>query len=441
MSDNYLKQVRAQYEDYPYPPMNPQDEKKRLLVPYPEGFPYIGHYCFSGKKDPRENCRYLVAGGGTGDAAIALAEQLREHPSSTVTYVDISQASQKVARERARLRGLEDRIEWHHGSLLDVKKMGIGEFDYINSSGVLHHLADPKAGLNALVSVLKTDGVLSLMLYAKYGRLAVYQMQEALRLLNKGIEDQQEKVESTKVILDALPNSNWLFNSPPVIISEVQGGDIAIYDLLLHSQDRAYSIPELYDFLDNSGLKLIQLFSDDFTQGKKLYTPEYYIRDEKLLARAKALPVPEQQALAELLNGKICKHTFYAAPKMPAPPSLNDPEMVPFFDCSFVPGIYEACVQLVQQSNDVVVMKSQATVAAFPKTPNLLTIVKHVDGMRSLGEIHTLAVPSLSYDAFVKEFSIMYDALNEYHWMLLRHKSIPPYPERKQLQERLKNYV
>ena len=41
-------------------------------------------------------------------------------------------------------------------------------FDLIVSSGVLHHLPNPGAGLRALREVLKPHGVMSLMLYGYY---------------------------------------------------------------------------------------------------------------------------------------------------------------------------------------------------------------------------------------------------------------------------------
>src|SRR6202012_5190076 len=54
----------------------------------------------------------------------------------------------------------------------------LGEvFDLIVSTGVLHHIADPLAGMKALATCLRRDGVLSVMLYAKYGRIGVELMQ------------------------------------------------------------------------------------------------------------------------------------------------------------------------------------------------------------------------------------------------------------------------
>ncbi len=58
-----------------------------------------------------------------------------------------------------------------------------GAFDYIDASGVLHHLPDPLAGLHVLVSVLKPDGAIGIMTYGALARSGVYPMQQLQRLL------------------------------------------------------------------------------------------------------------------------------------------------------------------------------------------------------------------------------------------------------------------
>ena len=148
-----------------------------------EDLPMINHYCFAGKQSFKNGFRALVAGGGTGDATIFLAEQLR-HSNAQIVHLDLSQASIAIAQERARIRGLTN-ITWVHDSLLSLPALGLGKFDYINCSGVLHHLADPDQGFNALRSVLKPDGAVGLMVYATTGRTAVYQTQAMLRQIGR----------------------------------------------------------------------------------------------------------------------------------------------------------------------------------------------------------------------------------------------------------------
>ena len=141
---NFLPAVRSQYEALPYPPCNPEDDRTRLVQTWLEDLPMINHYCFAGKQSFKNNFRALVAGGGTGDATIFLAEQLRA-TNAQIVHLDMSQASIAIAQQRAKIRGLAN-ITWVHDSLLNLPMLGLGEFDYINCSGVLHHLADPDAG-------------------------------------------------------------------------------------------------------------------------------------------------------------------------------------------------------------------------------------------------------------------------------------------------------
>src|SRR4051812_4976526 len=87
-----LKQVQDQYLDYPYPARNPEDEKIRLLALQGDSLVEINHYLFNGRQDFSENFRILVAGGGTGDAAIYHGEQLR-NTNAQIIYLDFSKAS------------------------------------------------------------------------------------------------------------------------------------------------------------------------------------------------------------------------------------------------------------------------------------------------------------------------------------------------------------
>src|SRR6058998_370732 len=207
-TSSYLKAVRDQYEAFPYPPRNPADEKVRLENSWHDFLELINFYCFKGRNNFSQECQVLVAGGGTGDQTIFLAEQLRYNRRAEVVHLDFSDKCNEIARGRAEVRKLAN-ITWVRGSVLDLPSLKLGPFDYINCVGVLHHLEDSKAGLQALRSVLKADGAISLMLYGKYGRTGVYQLQELLRRLNFDETDLEAKLANTKIVLDSLPKTNW----------------------------------------------------------------------------------------------------------------------------------------------------------------------------------------------------------------------------------------
>ncbi|MEO8224712.1 MAG: class I SAM-dependent methyltransferase, partial [Gammaproteobacteria bacterium] len=139
MSDQpYLEAVKQQYEDFPYPPRDPADEARRLWLATSGNLLIINHHCFGGTRDFRKGFRTLVAGAGTGDSVIFLAEQLR-HYAAEVVYLDLSAASREIAEARARVRQLTN-ITWITGSIMELPRLGLGEFDYIECCGVLHHL-------------------------------------------------------------------------------------------------------------------------------------------------------------------------------------------------------------------------------------------------------------------------------------------------------------
>ena len=209
------KTVRMQYEKLPYPFRDPEEDKKRLTMPLIDNLMIVNQRCFQGKMNFHGEFRMLVAGGGTGDASTYLAVQTAWLPNAKVVYVDLSTESMKIAKERLHNQtvrlghpNIEEIVEFHHGSLLDVEKMGIGKFDYINCSGVLHHLKKPDEGLAALRSVLKDDGAMSIMVYGQVGRTTIYQMQELMRIVNRNVDDMDEKIKNTNLFLRYLPSSN-----------------------------------------------------------------------------------------------------------------------------------------------------------------------------------------------------------------------------------------
>ena len=87
---------------------------------------------------------------------------------------------------------------------------GLGPFDYIDCCGVLHHLPDPAAGLQALLSVLAPGGGLGLMVYAPHGRTGVYMLQDALRRLAPDDAPPAARLDVARRVMRSLPDSAWV---------------------------------------------------------------------------------------------------------------------------------------------------------------------------------------------------------------------------------------
>lgn len=109
--------------------------------------------------------RALVAGCGTGFEPIDIITQ---DPSLAVTAIDLSLTSLCYGLRKAQQLGLNT-IEFYQGDILALPDT-LGEFDLVVCSGVLHHMADPVAGLKALQRRTRAGGVLHIALYSEIAR-------------------------------------------------------------------------------------------------------------------------------------------------------------------------------------------------------------------------------------------------------------------------------
>ncbi len=430
---NYASNVRAQYEEYPFPLRDPRDEARRLVVAEQESLGKLNHFCFGGRQGFGNGFRVLVAGGGTGDHTMFLAEQLRDYDAS-ITYMDISRSSLDIARDRARIRNLNN-IEWHHCSILDVSSLDVAPFDLISCTGVLHHLPRPEHGLAALRAVLAPEGALSLMLYGRAGRMAVYAGQELMRLVNDGVEDPRLKTRHARGVVERLPETNWLLrgSSPDRVLSEFLDDESNLNDVLLHEQDRAYSVLEIYEFLAGEQLELIEFtsFHSDPPSFRCMYDPMVWITDPVLRSHVSKLPRPRQQAIAEAMSCMITCHGFYAASKAAGRiASADDLDMVPYFlyfDPGILPGHFRGA------AGRECGLSYRGGTIRFNVGKNSADLVAGIDGSRSIGElfdmVHRQSGGATTRSELRQDFMAFYGPLNSLDILLLRHRAIPPFPE------------
>lgn len=417
--------VREQYEAYPYPPRNPEDERTRLENCWHDFLELINFYCFKGRNNFAGPFRVLVAGGGTGDQTIFLAEQLRFNRNAEIVHVDISARATEIARRRAEVRRLTN-ITWVCKSVLDLPSSSLGRFDYITCEGVLHHLEDPSAGLRALNAVLNDDGAMMIMLYGKYGRTGVYHMQELMRRVNAGEEDMQVKVENTKAVLECLPKTNWFKRGEDLIGDHKELGDVGLVDLFLHAQDRPYTVEQVYELVEGCGLQLIELIE----QGRSQYMVESYLRHPGLLEKITRLPRRRRQAIAELAAGNLTRHNFYVAREADRIASPDDLKNVPFYFLT-QPGDIAGWMEQHPGQNVSVPNTLYGSPVEFKPGKYAKHIFRHLDGEQCLKEIFEqvrrdvgLNEERLPNEELLKEFKPIYQRFNDVGWMLLRHRSV-----------------
>ena len=377
MTDAIDRQLAAQYEDFPYPRRDPRDEGKRLIVGSPGHLREIDHWIFGATRPASRPLRALIAGGGTGDATIMLAQQMAstDRPGS-VTWLDRSAASLKIAQARAGVRKLAN-IVWEQRSLLDLPGSGLGPFDYIDCCGVLHHLPDPAEGLRALVSVLAPGGGLGLMVYAPHGRTGIYMLQDALRLLAPPDQKPAARLDVARRILRHLPETAWMRQNR-FVDDHINGGDAGLYDLLLNPRDVAFSVPALHQLLADAGLEVACWVEP------MRYDPIPLLPDPRLRARVETLDKLAKAALAEALAGNMSAHIVYCvrAGEMPVRADPFAPDAVPI--ARELPG--EEMARHIQPDGTITVIFDGLRVPlAMPALA--AAILRLIDGKRRVAEI------------------------------------------------------
>jgi SAM-dependent methyltransferase len=296
LSRDVAERVQDFYDRYPYPPPVQsldqyrrvwQDERKRRA----------DYHLFWPNKSYREDYSVLIAGCGTSQAA----KHAMRWPRAPVTGIDISATSVRCTEELKRKYDLTN-LQVYQLPIDRVAELGT-TFDQIVCTGVLHHLADPDAGLAALRSVLKPEGAMHLMVYAPYGRTGIYMLQEFCRRV--GIRATDEGIADLISALRALPPGHpleTLLREAPDFKQEA-----ALADALLHPQDRAYSVPQLFDFIQRAGL----------TFGRWVKQAPYSPRCGVMARLPQALRMaelsPEEQfAAVELFRGTMVRHSIIA---------------------------------------------------------------------------------------------------------------------------------
>lgn len=291
--------VKDFYERYPYPPaiddldnyrgrwQDPKRRRAEFHLSWPDR-PYA------------ETRNILIAGCGTSQAA----KHAARCPSTRVIGIDVSESSVRCTTELKRKYDLTN-LDIHKLPIDRVGDLGM-TFDEIVCTGVLHHLADPDTALGALSDVLDPDGAMHVMLYAPYGRAGIYMLQEFCRRV--GIQPSDADIRELVVALAALPAGHPLAR----VLREARDfrHEAALADALLHPLDRAYSVPQFFDFINDAGLT----FSRWTRQAP--YSPRCGVMAQLPHAsRIAALEPVEQYAAAELFRGGMMSHSLVARRK------------------------------------------------------------------------------------------------------------------------------
>jgi len=242
IADDVSARVREQYEENPYPrwlsidrrpPRGLAEHLARVLpgnpiAAIPEGPP-----------------RILVAGCGTGRHAIQTA---RRYQDSNVLAIDLSRRSLAYAKRMARDIGVQN-ITFAQADLLALGRHA-ERFDLIESSGVLHHLGDPKSGWRALRGLLTPRGLMRIALYSRRARAGFDDVRAQVPTRAPMIQ----RVRAARRAVMALPDSH---PARALVRTADFYAASGVRDALLHSHELTVDPLWIADALDELGLRFL----------------------------------------------------------------------------------------------------------------------------------------------------------------------------------------
>ncbi len=238
--------VQNQYEENPYPrwiKAAPPGKAKDIVGYLSQKFPLasFNRHVKSGGVD------ILIAGCGTGQHSIGTAQRFL---GARVLAVDLSISSLGYARRKTRELGLNS-IEYAQADLLKLGSLG-RSFDVIESSGVLHHLADPWAGWRVLLSLLRPGGFMNLGFYSEVARRNIVRIRDFIA--EQGYGTTADEIRRCRQDLMVLNKSMDFGNT-------IQSADFfsvsSCRDLLFHVQEHRLALTGIDEFLQDNNLVLL----------------------------------------------------------------------------------------------------------------------------------------------------------------------------------------
>ena len=242
IDDDISLTVQAQYEANPYPRWDSLTIKRSrpyIELILREIFPHRPKL-----KAATDTPHILSAGCGTGIQPISTALRLN---NSNILATDLSRTSLAYAKRKAE----EMNVTNIRFALADILKLGeLDErFDVIESSGVLHHMAEPKRGLSALLNLLKSGGFIKLALYSDIARQPVVQLREKIK--EQGLEPNLKGIRAIRKLVKTHDDFGRIQKSTDFYNSS------GIRDMLFHVQEHRFTLPQLSDLLEECKLEFL----------------------------------------------------------------------------------------------------------------------------------------------------------------------------------------
>ncbi|SRR5579883_2434675 len=189
--------------------------------------------------------KVLEIGCGIGTAMINFARS-----GAQVTAVDLSDESLKLAKQRAEVYDLNDRINFYHGNAEELNQWLPPEtYDLVYSFGVIHHTPHPERVIEQIRHYVKPGSTIKIMVYYRYSWKVLW------------------------IVLTYGKGQFWRINELVARYSEAQEGCPVTY---IYSKQEAKELLQGFDVIDMQVDHIFPYYIPDYKQYK--YTKVWYFR-------------------------------------------------------------------------------------------------------------------------------------------------------------------
>lgn len=212
--------------------------------------------------------RILLVGCGTDEPLLFR----KLHPQNEIIGIDLSRKAIQKAKKKLSFYNFLNIILYHKKlkgiefllgeAEMVLSEKALGNFDYIQCFGVLHHQPDPVPILSAMIKRMTDGGFLRLMVYSYYGRKLERRIQR--RYSQIWSQFLQKKRFKFQLFYNYFLLRIWqLFNFMGLITSTAKRfhylgpGSASVADALMHPCDPGFPLSYIYDQATRLGLELI----------------------------------------------------------------------------------------------------------------------------------------------------------------------------------------
>ncbi|MBD2395645.1 class I SAM-dependent methyltransferase [Cyanobacterium aponinum FACHB-4101] len=253
--------LQQQYDSLPYPKMplekSPNQNYNSLFVKNLITSFYLCHQ----KVIDTTNKAILDVGCGSGWTTLNLAFA---NPNAKIIAIDLSQNSLEVAKKRLEYHQFSN-VEFHQMAMENIGELNY-QYDYINAEDVLYFCPQPIESLMALKSVLKSDGIIRANFHSYYQRFYYYLSQELFHCL--GLFDNNPEDFEIDIVAETMQNlhpntilkryAGGIFNKGNADLSSEKTKENILMNYLIQN-DKGYTIPQVFEILQASGLQFLAM--------------------------------------------------------------------------------------------------------------------------------------------------------------------------------------